>query len=541
MGDNLPDAAFTVDQAKPANSDRDQRISRSRLIVEGLLRPDITLIETHISWILLDKTDVWKIKKPLSLGFLDFSTLQKRRQACQAEVRLNRRTAASVYIGVVPVTIGPTGCFEIDGPGETVEWAVHMLRLPDDRRGDIMLERGRITTDHIENLAERIAGLHADARTGADVDKFGAVRTIRFNIEENFEQTHDFIAEFISHHEAREIEERQRAFVKKHKLLFSKRIRDGRTREGHGDLRLEHVYYMENSIEILDCIEFNDRFRSSDVCADIAFMTMDLVLHHRTDLAEQFLAAYARHTSDFEIYRLIDFYQSYRAYVRGKVDAFLATDRTVPTKTAEAAANRARSSFLLALASELEPLTDGILIAIGGKIASGKSTVANALGRRLSCPTISSDRIRKAMIGVSPTKSMTQPPWQGLYDPKTTARVYNSIMEHAGSVLGSGRTAILDATFQSRRYRELARKTAEKHRVRFIFIECRAQKNILEDRLKERMLQPTESDARLDTLEALEKTWEPPDELPDDVRLKVDTGADVESCVTSIQTYLDPP
>jgi len=310
--------------------------------VMGMLKADLEaagfeLIETHISWVFLGAADVFKVKRPVDLGFLDFTTLEKRREACDAEVRLNRRLAPEVYIDVVPITLNAEGVHEIAGRGTAVEWAVHMRRLPVERRADELLQAGRLEPRHVDLLASYVSRFHEGARCDTETSRHGDVVTIRHNVKENFDQTRTSIGDYLNPEQARQIEAWQ-LHVLEDEDRFTARVDAGRVRDGHGDLRLEHVYFgSDESITIIDCIEFNERFRYGDVAADIAFLSMDLAWHGRVDLAERFLARYARESNDYDLYSVVNFYESYRAFVRGKVASLLADDAEASTAARERA------------------------------------------------------------------------------------------------------------------------------------------------------------------------------------------------------------
>ncbi len=338
-------------------------------LVSDLLAPGIELIETHISWVFLAEREVWKVKKPVSLGFLDFSEPPQRRAACEAEVRLNRRLAAEVYRGVVPITRGRSGRHRFGGDGEPVDWAVHMHRLDETARADRRLADGRLGALEVERIAARLARFHAAARADAETAGYGSVEAIAGNVRENFAQTRDSAAAFLTPAQAAETEAWQLRFLEHNQHLFAERAAAGRVRDGHGDLRLEHVYMSagggsggdgdgedDGGVVIVDCIEFNRRFRFADVAADVAFLAMDLSWQGRADLAERFLAAYAHRSGDYGLYPLIDFYESYRAWVRGKVAVLLAADPHAAAAVRDRAAAQARRYFLLALASERRAL-----------------------------------------------------------------------------------------------------------------------------------------------------------------------------------------
>ncbi len=499
----------------------------------------IELIETHISLVFLHERDVYKVKKPVDLGFLDFRTIEQRRAACEAEVRLNARLAPDVYIDVVPVRRDRDGHACIGGDGAIVDYAVHMARLPDARRADVLLARHALDGDAIDAIAQRLAAFHASTRADERTASFGTQRAIRENVEENFAQTRDTIDDCLFRDEARELERWQAAFVRDHQALFEKRIRDGRIKDGHGDLRLEHVYLDDaQGVTVIDCIEFNDRFRFADVCADIAFLSMDLAAHGRVDLAERFIATYAREANDFELYALVDFYESYRAFVRGKVATFVAADEGVDVRARENAAATARRYFLLALAASRKSLLRPMVIAVGGVIASGKSTIASEIADETSAPVIEADRTRKAMLGVEATRRVRETPWTGAYDPAFTGEVYAEVLRRAAVVLESGRPVILDASFRSRDMRRAARDLARAHHVPFRFVECRATPEVCRARLVRRERTGGVSDGRLEIFDAFCKRFEPVSELADYEHIVVDTTRTVSESSSALRARL---
>ncbi|UCH28749.1 MAG: AAA family ATPase [Myxococcales bacterium] len=485
----------------------------------------LELIETHISWVFLGPSEVFKIKRPVDFGFLDFTTVEARRWACDAEVRLNRRLAPDVYLGVVPVTVDGAGAHAIDGAGRTIDWAVHMRRLSMEHRADEMLTAGSLLPEHVDQLADRIARFHAAARCDQETSRHGEVATILGNVQENFEQTRDSIADYLTEEQAREIETWQRAMLRD-KERFEHRIATERVRDGHGDLRLEHVYFEPaGSISIIDCIEFNDRFRYGDVCADIAFLSMDLAWHGRVDLAERLLARYARESNDYGLYSVVDFYESYRAFVRGKIASFLAADAVAAPSTRERAKREARRYFLLSLAYERPPLVPPRLIAVGGIIASGKSRTAEAIGELLAAPVVSSDRTRKHLMGRGPEESLKSDAWSGPYSPSATKAVYETLWKTADTILSSGRPVVIDASFRTAETRSSARALAEARNVPFLFVECQAPRDLVLQRLAGREEKGAHvSDARSDLLDEFERRFEPIVELDAAEHVRVDTS-----------------
>lgn len=509
----------------------------------GTLKADLEavgfeLIETHISWVFLGPSEVFKVKRRVDLGFLDFTTLEKRHAACDAEVKLNKRLAPDVYLGVVPIRIAG-GQHRIDGPGDVVDYAVHMRRLSVDARADVLLGAGSLGPEQIDELATRIAQFHASARCDAETSAHGTTDSIRRNVVENFEQTRGKIADYLSLAQAREIEAWQ-LDVLGDRARFEARVQSNRVRDGHGDLRLEHVYFESHgSIAIIDCIEFNDRFRYGDVCADVAFLSMDLAWHGRVDLAERLLARYAREANDYDLYAVVDFYESYRAFVRGKVALLLASDREASSAARARARLEARRYFLLALAFERPPLVPPRLIAVGGMIASGKSRAARVVGDLLAAPVLGSDRVRKHLMGRTPTESLRSQPWSGAYAPGKTKAVYDELFRLAGTALSSGRPVVLDASFRIASMREAARRLAERHGVPFLFVECSAPRAILRSRLAAREQSRTEvSDARADLLDEFERRFEPISELPTSQHLRIDTSRPAEETKKTLEAAL---
>lgn len=504
-------------------------------------RAAISLVETHISLVYLRGDEVFKVKKPLDLGFLDFRTLDARHAACEAEVRLNRRLAPDVYLDVVPVKLGEDGRHRVDGEGEIVDWAVHMVRLSDAGRADQLLAKGLLDGEAIDRVAEALVRFHEVGESSEKTRSFGAKEVIAHSVRENFEQTRDVVHRYLSPSEASAIESFQMATIEEETSRFRDRIRAGRIRDGHGDLRLEHLYFRDDGrITIIDCIEFNERFRYADTCADLAFLAMDLAFHGRVDLKERLLATYARESGDYDLYGLVDFYESYRAYVRAKVSTMLADDREAPFSTRARAATLARRYFLLALSSLRPPLSPPMVIAVGGVIASGKSTLARKLGELWTSPVIETDRTRKQLLGIRPSQAVRDPAWQGAYATDFTERTYGEVLRRADLVLESKRSVILDASFRSAASREAARELARSHGVPFLFVECRAPREICRERLVRREREGGISDGRLAIFDDFCAEWEDPSELPEGEHLVLDTSGSLEESVRLLYERLGP-
>jgi aminoglycoside phosphotransferase family enzyme len=312
--------------------------------------------QTHISVVFLAGEFVYKLKKPVKLGFLDFSTLEARRHFCHEEVRLNRRLAPKVYLGVVPVVDAKSG-LAFEAEGEPIEWAVKMQRLPDDATLLARLQRRELTADQLRSLARTVALFHKRAEGGPRVAAFGRFEVVAGNARENFEQTKAHIGQTVS----REVFDRTRELTEESlshlRPIIEARAERGVPRDTHGDLHLDHVYLFPerappDDIVVIDCIEFNERFRFADPVADMAFLVMDLRFRGRPDLADDFADAYFAATGDEEGRRLLPFYSAYRAMVRAKVDGMKAAEVEVPEASRERARQSSAGHWQLAL-SEL--------------------------------------------------------------------------------------------------------------------------------------------------------------------------------------------
>lgn len=512
-------------------------------LVRDLEASSEELIETHISWVFLRAEAVFKLKKPVNFGFLDFSDRLSRERACYAEVELNSRLAPGIYRGVLPVRRDRGGQHSIDGAGEVVDHVVHMSRLPAQARADLLLERGELTHAHVDAVARLLARFHLRAARGERISEFGALDVIRGNVTENFEQARALLVELVPAAVEREVEARQIDFLRDHVDLFAQRVAQGYVRDGHGDLRLEHVYFTGAAEPvIIDCIEFNERFRFADVCADLAFLAMDLRCQRRPDLQERLLSTYARKSGDYDLFLLVDFYEGYRAYVRAKVSAFTLASGSLSSAARTRLEAEARRYLLVALAAERPPLGAPRLVAVGGLIASGKSSVATALGDASGAIVISSDETRKRMHGAEPTTPLQDPrhaaAWQGAYSPEVSQRVYSELLRGARLALASGRSVILDASFRSRADREAARRLASSMGTSFCFVECRATEDVARARLAQRARGPSNSDGRVEIYADFAARYEPVTEFAAPEYLLVDTSGTLERSLEQLEPVL---
>lgn len=333
-----------------------------RQLIDGLSRPDayphpvadVRVIQTHISVVFLAGEFAYKVRKPVRLGFLDFSTLELRHTDCLEEVRLNRRMAPDVYLGVVPISTA--NGVRVDGPGEPVEWAVRMRRLPEGVTLLDRLERGELTVPLVERVAEMVAAFHrtAEGGGGGHVAAFGRLAVVAGNARANFAESEPEVGVTVDRavfDRVRDLTERQLAALGP---LVEGRAARGVTRDTHGDLHLDHVYLLPDrppphDLLAIDCVEFSPRFRYADPVADAAFLVMDLTFRGRRDLADAFADAYFRHSGDADGRRLLPFYTAYRAVVRAKVEGLMLREPEVPEADRERNRTLARRHWQLAL------------------------------------------------------------------------------------------------------------------------------------------------------------------------------------------------
>ncbi|MBI4498936.1 MAG: AAA family ATPase [Chloroflexi bacterium] len=513
-------------------------------LVEALLHPEayperparVDLLQTHVSYLFLTPDHVYKVKKPVDFGFLDFTTLERRRVFCFQEVELNRRLSPDVYLGVVEVRRDAAGRFSIEGPGETVEYAVKMVRLPEDRVMSRLLVEHQVGPERVTELAQLVARFHREAATSPEISRYGSLETLRFNADENFQQTAPYLGRTISQQQYDAIRAYTDRFLTTQQPLLERRVATGRIRDCHGDLHLGQIFCTDRGIKVIDCIEFNERFRYSDVAADIAFTAMDLDSYGRHDLSQTLVAAYVAASGDQEIPALLDYYKLYRAYVRGKVEGFRLDDPHVPAAEREAARRRAAGYF--SLAYRYTQRGRPVLIVVCGLVGTGKTTVAQALADTLGAAVESSDVVRKRLAGIPATERHLDPFGQGLYAPEMTRRTYDELFRLARQWLEEGYAVVLDASFHRAADRQRALALALEVGAAFWLVECTAPAEVVRGRLEQRVSTGDgPSDGRWEIYEAQRRTFEPITELPAERHVVLDTArqtaADVAEALTS--------
>lgn len=479
----------------------------------------VETIETHISTLFLTDRFVYKVKKPVDFGFLDFTSLSARKFFCQQERDLNQRLSQGVYLEVLPI-FGTDEGFSLEPGGAIVEYTLKMRRLPQDRMMETLLEKGAMDKETIRRIALHLISFHSRARTDAEISLYGTASRIAKNTDENFAQTRPSLGITLTKEQYGRISKFTQDFIKKNRLLFKKRIDEKKIRDCHGDIRMEHIC-IEDPIVIFDCVEFNRRFRYSDVAADIAFLAMDLDFHDAPELSRYLLQVYVDYTRDIDLLRLIRFYKCYRAYVRGKVESFRAGDQGLAPSERGVSERLARKHFRLADAyARCKPS----LIITSGLTGTGKSRLAASLAQDLDASLFQSDRIRKEMTGIPLEEHQYEALGQGIYSEEISRKTYEALRFKAEQELKDGRSVILDATFLKQGERDKARDLAERMEIPFFVIEVTCAEDEVRERLFQRMRQKEEpSDGRWEIYLGQKMTQDPIRGIPSDTHYLIDT------------------
>jgi uncharacterized protein len=466
--------------------------------------------QTHISVVFLAGAHAYKVKKPVDLGFLDFSTLEKRGHFCAEEVRLNRRLAPMVYLGVVPVTRAGMS-LRMERDGEPVEWAVKMARLPEQATFLERLRKLEISEVQVKALAERVASFHARAEGGPHIAAYGRLDVVARNARENFKQARSHIGVTVSRPVFDRLQSLTQDALEKLAPLIEGRAERGVPRDTHGDLHLDHVYLFPEEappadLVIIDCIEFNERFRFADPVADMAFLAMDFSFHGRRDLAAVFTDAYFQASADAEGKQLTPFYTCYRAAVRAKVEGFKLSEAELSETGRSMALEKAQAHWLLALAELEQPGQRPCLVLIAGLPGTGKSTLARRLAERAGFRVVRSDEVRKELAEQAGVALVVSGFGEGIYTPAWTEQTYAKCLRRAEELLFLGERVIVDANFRENRQRRAFLDMGRRMGVQTVILYCRADRDVIRQRLQRR--HSDASDASWEVHRQLAAQWE---------------------------------
>jgi aminoglycoside phosphotransferase family enzyme/gluconate kinase len=462
------------------------------------------LLQTHISYVVLAGDWAYKLKKPVNFGFLDFSTLVQRQHFCYEELRLNRRLAADLYVGVVPIfQVGDRyvlGNAMGENPNEPVEYAVKMHRF---RQEDLLLawfEAGQITETHLVEIADRLAEFHRTATTDDRIAQFGTAAALQAVANDNYQATERYVGRAQTAEQWAATKTATDQVFAEQTERFGTRVQQGKIRECHGDAHLKNICWFGGKIQIFDCIEFNEPFRFSDVLYDAAFLAMDLDFRGRPDFANIFLNRYLAVTGDYEGVPLLPLFLSMRAYVRAKVTSFLLDDPAIDGETQAQAKEEAAVYYRLA-AAYLQPRPPRVY-AMVGLSGAGKSTLSQALAAKTGAIWLRSDVIRKHLAGL-PLLARGE---DDLYTPEMTARTYQRLTELAQELTRGGWSVVLDAKYDRVHLRQALTEAG----LPVTFLHCQAPPEMLAQRLWARAIAGTDvADATVDLLAAQQAAFEP--------------------------------
>ena len=459
-------------------------------IIEQMLLPDfydhpvtepIQLLQTHISFVLLTGSYAYKVKKPMNFGFLDFSTLEKRKYFCEEELRLNRRLAPDLYLSVLPI-VETDGKYHFDrtGTGTAVEYAIAMPEFAQEDLLIEMFEADRVTVDHVKQIGEQLATFHQQAETNEHINSFGTMESVRAVANDNYASTEKYIGLAQTEEQLAQTRAYTEQFFMENAAVFSDRLAKGKVRECHGDVHLKNICVYQDQIQIFDCIEFNEPFRNSDVLYDAAFLLMDLQFRGRRDLANIFLNTYLEKTGDYEGLVLLPLHCSMRAYIRAKVTSFLLDDPNIPADVKAQAQAEAAAYYKLAWEYTLPK--QGQLMLMSGVSGSGKSTTARAIAAEQDAIYLRSDAIRKQIAGID----LLERGSDDIYTPEMTAKTYARLTELGVLLASKGFTVILDAKYDRISLRGQAIAAAQAQNIPCEIIYCDAPVEVLQQRLRDR-------------------------------------------------------
>ncbi len=476
-------------------------------LVQKMLQPEfyshpvtgpVRLLQTHISYIFLTGNYVYKVKKPIKFGFLDFSTLALRWHFCQEELRLNRRLAPDLYLAVLPITQTSENEFCLNAEGPTVEYVVQMLQF--EHNGLELFLQGQLTADTMRVLGHQVAKFHQVAATSSEISSNGSVTAIREVDKSNFQLSEPFLGWTQTVKQLEETRQSVQMFAERHADWYAQRQQDEKIRECHGDLHLSNLCLFQGKIQIFDCIEFNTEFRNIDGIYDVAFLVMDLDFHQRSDLANIFLNTYLECTGDYEGVAMLPPYLSMRAYIRGNVNSLALKDQAISPGEKQQLEADARAYYRLAWRYTQRP--QGRLFLMSGLSGSGKSTVARQLAARIDAIQIRSDAVRKHLAAIP----LHQKGPKEIYSSEMTEQTYRRLLELGILLVQQGWSVILDAKYDRQSHRGMAISAAVEKNVPLQILHCTAPIEVICDRIRHRQ---DITDATVDLITQQQKQAEP--------------------------------
>lgn len=496
------------------------------------------VIETHISWVLLTGQYVYKIKKPVDFGFLNFSSLEKRHFYCEEEVRLNRRLAPDLYLGVIRIC-GSVEQPVLNGDGPVIEYAVKMLQFPQSMQLDRLLATQGLDIQMMDKLARKVADFHLSIDVVPPESEFGDVEHVRQPVMENFRHIRASIGGDNIEQQLNKLEHWTKQQIENLKEFIQQRKTNGFVRECHGDMHLRNIAMWKDEIIIFDCIEFNKNFFLIDVMSEIAFLIMDLEDRHQQPLATRFLNSYLEITGDYDGITLLQFYKVYRALVRAKVDALRAAQEQLGSPEYKET-YRDCLQYLQLAEHYINPAAPCLLIN-HGLSGSGKSYASRLLLEKFPAIQVRSDVERKRLFRAEERAQTAGIIGQGIYTPDATKRTYKELVRIARQLLLAGHSVIIDAANLKQPQRDMFIELAKSLTTPYFILDYQAPADTLRQRVKQRVLEAEDvSDATLEVLEHQIKTCEALSaaESPFVIRVETDKPINIDNIIDQIQAYI---
>ncbi len=504
-----------------------------KTLIQEMSKPDfyshsiqgsIQVLQTHISYIFLTGDYAYKLKKPVNMGFLDFSNLEKRQYYCQQELALNRPIAPEIYLEVLPIT-QQENTLGLNGNGEIIDYVVKMRQFPQSALLSEMEKAGKLTESLVRQLGKKVANFHQQTKTSGYIQQFGEPEKLLEATNQNYQQTEKYIGVVQSQNQYQETKAFTDRFCKTNVSLLKERVKQGLIRECHGDLHLKNICYWQDQIQLFDRIEFNEPFRFVDVMYDVAFTVMDLDFRGCTELANVFLNTYLEYTGDWEGVQVLPFYLTRQAYVRAKVSSLMLDDPNISEEEKQESREQAKQYYHLAW-NYTQPKT-GHLWMMSGLSGSGKTTVAREMAKQDQGILMRSDAVRKHLAGIDIEATGNQ----DIYSSEMTEKTYSQLLEIGVLLALQGWSVILDAKYDRQALRKAVIETANNKHLPLQILYCNAPMSVLRDRVAKR--EGDISDATLDLLAKQQANAEEFTALEKDYLFTLDTSQDWKKIISN--------
>ena len=485
----------------------------------------IQQLQTHISYIFLTGNYAYKLKKPVNLGFLDFSTLEKRHYYCQQELALNQPIAPDIYLEVLPIT-QQGDQLELNGKGQIIDYTLKMHQFPQSALLSVMQEEGQLSESLLIQLGKRVATFHQKAKTNEYICQFGKPDQMAEGINNNYQQTEKYIGITQTEKQFRETKAFTDHFLQTQSSLLQARKDQGFIRECHGDLHLKNMCWWQDKIQLFDRIEFNEPFRFVDVMYDVAFTVMDLEFRGCRELANIFLNHYLEQTGDWEGIQVLPLYLTRQAYVRAKVNSLLLDDPHVSEKEKQKAKEQANQYYHFAW-QYTQPQVGGLWM-MSGLSGSGKTTIAREIAKQHNAIHLRSDAVRKHLAGIDVDSAGSD----DIYTAEMTEKTYHRLLDLGILLAAQGWSVILDAKYDQQEFRQAVMTKAQQYKLPLQIIYCDAPMTVLRDRVAQR--KGDISDATPDLLAQQQAKADPFTAAEQPYLITLDTSQDWENLCQQI-------